>query len=298
MLTEGQPYMVAGTAPENMQQMKLEHNLPCINARGIVDLGYAIAYPSHEGLVVVRADGQFMIMTANIFNRDGWLRFSPQTIVGSQLSGRYVAFYDTTAPNGSRIAGNLIIDLSNPAYLIRAGTIARAAFFDVRDGGLYYLADGNIWRFDAPGSSPRPQYWRSKEFVLPAPDNFGAIRVDAVGNPEALDEEALEAEQQLIMVQNQAMIDADATLGALDATALDIVPLGGDALALMPVPPGDNNVGVYADGVRVATVVEVNKAVRLPAGFRARKWEIDVAGTLQVEQIVMAKTMDELKQVP
>ncbi len=298
VLTEGQPYMVVGTAPENMQSMKLEHNLPCINARGIVDLGYAIAYPSHEGLVVVRADGSFMIMTGNIFNRDGWLRFSPSTMVGAQLSGRYVAFYDTTSPDGARMAGILIIDLSNPAYLIRAGTIAKTSFFDLRDGGLYYLAGDDIYRFDAPGSSPRPQYWRSKRFVLPLPDNFGAIRVDAADHPATPDAFDLEEERQRIIAQNQVLIDDDLTLGALDAAPLDVTTLGGDALDAMPEPPGDSSVGVYADGLRVATITAVNQAVRLPSGFKARTWEIDVSGTVQVEQIVMAKTMDELKQVP
>lgn len=57
-------------------------------------------------------------------------------------------------------------------------------------------------------------------------------------------------------------------------------------------------VGVYADHELIASVTRANRIVRLPSGFKARVWEIDVFADVRVEQIVMAKTIDELKQVP
>lgn len=113
VMTEGWPQMVQGSSPDTMQMAKLEQNFPCINARGIVDLGYAIAFPSNEGMAVVRADGSISVPTANIFNRDDWLALSPATMIGSQISGRCALFYQTTAVNGTILTGALLLDLSD-----------------------------------------------------------------------------------------------------------------------------------------------------------------------------------------
>ena len=57
VLTKGNPYLVSGTSPDSMIMEKLEINLPCINSRSIQDLGYAIAYASYDGLVMVSSSG-------------------------------------------------------------------------------------------------------------------------------------------------------------------------------------------------------------------------------------------------
>ncbi|NKB96795.1 hypothetical protein HED48_23285 [Ochrobactrum intermedium] len=62
--TKANPYLATGSSPDTMQMVKLEANLPCVNARGIVDLGFAIAYPSNEGLAAVAANGEAKLVTA------------------------------------------------------------------------------------------------------------------------------------------------------------------------------------------------------------------------------------------
>ncbi|EHK57746.1 hypothetical protein [Allomesorhizobium alhagi] len=300
IMTEKHPYMAAGVTPETMQMQKMEQNLPCINARGIVDLGYAIAYPSHEGMVVVRADGAFAIATGNIFNREGWLALSPSTMIGAQLSGRYFAFYDTTATDGSIQTGALLLDLSGESFLIRTEASATAAFYEVSSGGLFFLKSGTdeIRQFDAPNAARRTQYWKSKQFVLPQPLNFGAIQIDATGIVTNQEEENLEDDIAAVIAANETLIAAGSVGGEIDGGLLDAYPLDGDMLTPIPQPsPNILTVGIYADQVRVASVTRANRPVRLPGGFLARTWEIDVFGDVQVEQIVMAQTIDELKQV-
>jgi hypothetical protein len=299
VMTEGQPYMVSGTSPDSMQMLKIEQNLPCINARGIVDLGYAIAYPSHEGLIVARADGGFSIATANLFNRDAWLAYSPADMIGAQISGRYAGFYEATLPDGTLENGILLIDLAGASFLIRASVAARAVFYDISDGGLYYLAqDGTaIRRFDAPGAGRLKQYWRSKQFVLPYPENFGAIQVDADPAFTEQDEVDLAALIAAVIAANEALLAAGSISGDINSTPLNEIPFGGDVLEPLPEAPTAFTVGIYADGVLKATVSRFGRAVRLPGGFTARRWEIDVFGDVQVHQIVMAKTMEELKSV-
>lgn len=301
VMTTGLPYMATGASPETMQMMKLEHNLPCINARGIVDLGYAVAYPSNEGLVMVKADGSFALATANMFDRDGWMALSPGTMIGAQHLGRYVAFYRTVGARGETLAGALLIDLSAQAFLIRLDADATACFHDIAGGGLYFLKRDTteIRRVDAPNAARALQYWKSKQFVLPYPENFGAIRIDATGGGEAVDEAAYHAEREAAILANGDAIAAGPVGGALNEVPLNEVSLNGDTLA--PIPRLNQStlaVGIYADGEMVASVTRANRIVRLPAGFRARTWEIDVFSDVPVEQITVAKTVDELKALP
>lgn len=300
ILTTRQPYMAAGAAPESMQMRKLEHNLPCINARGIVDLGYAIAYPSNEGLVVVRADGGFSLASANLFDRDRWQALSPQTMIGGQHQGRYVSFYRTSGPETK--AGGLLVDLSGQSFLIRVEADATAAFFDVATGALFFLERDTtaIRRIDDPDALRAMQYWHSKEFVLPRPTNFGAIRIDADPSTESSQSEAafVAATAQAI-AKNGALIAAGPLGGALGGSTLGPLQVNGDILH--PLPRRDNttlDVGVYADGRRIASVRRPNEVVRLPDGFLARRWEVDVFGNVPVEQITVANTVDELKSPP
>lgn len=302
VMTEGQPYIVSGSTPESMVMEKLEQNLPCINARAVVDMGYAIAYPSHEGLVTARADGSFSLATANIFNPDDWRALSPETMIGSQISGRYVAFYDTFDYAGNALAGMLMIDLSGQSFLVRSDAICTAAFYNVGDGGLYYLARDtmDIRRFDAPGAQRLHQFWKSKPYVLPHPDTFGVILIEtgekSLSGREVAD---AEAENAAIAAANAALVTAGPVGGEFNAAPFNARTFNGDILApLSSVMPPIVSVTVFADGRPIATKTQTNTVLRLPAGFTARTWEISAFGNGAIEQIVMAKSVDELKGTP
>lgn len=54
---------------------------------------------------------------------------------------------------------------------------------------------------------------------------------------------------------------------------------------------------LYADGVLKATKSVVsNRGVRLPAGFLATDWEVELSGTGEVEEVIVVETMRELAQ--
>lgn len=298
VMTAGQPHFIQGTAPESMQMTEIEQNLPCINKRSIVDLGYAIAYASHDGLVVVDASGSFRIATQNLFNRQEWEAHNPQTMVGAQLSGRYFAFYERVRASGQADKGALIIDVSGDGYLIRTDTRASAAWYDIAGSRLYYVDPdtGYIREFDAQNASRRSLYWRSKLFVLPRPENFAAILVDsesALSDQEVI---AAEAEKQAISQANDALIADGPIGGGFNESMVNTIPLNGDNLE--PIPdqtPDQAALTIYADGEVLHTTVRTGKAVRLPAGKTARKWEIDVSANVRIDRIAMANTVDELK---
>jgi hypothetical protein len=300
IMTEGQPYLASGTAPETMRMDKLETNLPCINQRGIVDLGYAVAYPSHEGLVAARADGTIGIVSSRLFDRDSWLALSPSTFVAAQHAGRYAAFYDTTDANGARVAGAIFIDPGGEGDLIRSADIAAAAFYELESGGLFFLdaLDNDIYRLDAPGAIRARLYWKSKPFILPYPENFGVIRIDANATLTG-DEQANDAAAQAgAIAANAALIAAGSIQGEINANPLNVLPVNGNILQDVPDGSPSVTVTVIADTTRSIDIGQTNRPVRLPSGFTAEQWEIEVSTNVRIHRIAMAKTMDELKMTP
>lgn len=298
VLTEGYPYRVTGTTPSAMVMEKIEQMLPCVNASGVVDLGHSIAWPSTDGLAVYRGDGSFGLASANLFSPREWQRLNPGTMKAGRINGRWIGSYDAVNEQGQPISGSLIIDLSGASFLIRSDTKARAWFHDIASGFLYFLDPvvNEVRQFDSPTGDTKQYYWKSKQFVLPKPDNMGCILIDTGGS---LTPEQIAARQALIaqiQAQNQALF-ANPIGGDLAGEAIDATTLAGDLL--IPAPPllGTGlTVGVYGDGALIATVGITDRQVRLPSGKLARNWEIDAFGDLRIDQITLARTSDDLKQ--
>lgn len=235
VLTTGQPYIVAGTAPDTMTMEKLEVALPCVSARGIVDLGFSVAYPSPDGLVVISGSGA-QLVSRNLITRDQWQRFNPSTFVAGLFSSRYIASHEGDVP------GTIIIDLSGEQpFMTRVAAVADAMFTLIETGALYILQDDEIYEWDAPGTAPGSYVWRSKIFVLPFAANFGAFL-------------------------------ADGTQAADPAFAARI----------------------YADGALIATATHLNKVERLPSGFLARNWEIEVESNCSVTALALGYSPAEM----
>ncbi len=293
VMTKGNPYVVTGSTPSTMTMEKLEVNLPCINSKSIQDMGYGIAYASFDGLVVISSSGASVI-TGGIFNRDEWRKINPDTIITGQRESRYFASYSYVDGNEGLKRGTIIIDTSGEQpFIIRTALYTTAFFYDLVSGALYYVIDNGIYEWDAVGQPYTNQVWRSKEFILPKPMNFGVVYVDAdeqlsLSEIAALEEAAQEARDYNETIANS--ID----LGCLNGEAVNVYGVAGDAMIPVPDIAYDGTLRVYADGILVASVSKFNKSVRLPAGFLARKIEVEYSGSMPIQQIDMARTGAEL----
>lgn len=296
ILTTGHPYIASGTDPTSMQMMRVESNLPCLSAYGVVDLGYSIAYPSHEGLVLITPDGNFTVITKNLFNRSEWQQFEPSTLVGGQISGRYVGAYNSLNPDGSPLIGTMIIDPNGASpFLVRSDVSARAFFYDIASGSLYFLTDtGDIQEFDPLSAAPLNYVWKSRPTLLPAGSNYSCILIDAVDELSAAEIAAIDTARTAAIAANTTMLASP--LGSeINGAPLNTYAFAGDGLELLPPSAPSVSVSVIADGETVANVTDVGAVQRLPSGFRARKWEVEVSGTMRVEQIALGMTIDELR---
>ncbi|CAB3972354.1 MULTISPECIES: hypothetical protein [Burkholderia] len=294
--TDGQPYIVSGASPDAMSEEKLELNLPCINPRGLVDLGYAIAYPSHDGLVVASSSGA-RVVTDQLMTRDDWLKTAPGRFVSGQFFGRYLASYEYIDPAGVARRGSFIIDLTGQeAFLHRTNYKADATFYDIGEGKLYLCIGQDIYEWDALDSENEILVWRSKQYVVQKPTNFGVILIEGstlmTPEEEAAEQAAIDAAKE-----HNNSIFGDASIGGdVNGAALNVYPVNGDALQRIE-SSRFIAATVYADGRPVATVSRLNRMCRLPSGFLAQTWEVEVSANAEIAQVTLAGTGAELAGV-
>ncbi|MBB3947053.1 hypothetical protein GGQ73_003017 [Rhizobium skierniewicense] len=294
VMTKANPYMMTGSHPDSMQSVKLEANFPCINPRGIVDLGFAICYPSNDGLISVKASGEVSLVTEQLFRRDEWQALSPQTAVGAQHGNIYLLFYDVTL-NDERATGALFINVNAAPFLARSSETADAVFFDVESSGLFFkrTGDANVYRFDDPAGYPESYSWRSKEYWLPRPGTFGALLVDqgSIGDTTAAARVA--EERARITAVNEATFASGLLNSAINEHVVGSMILNGDAMLPLPSPLAAN-ISIFADGKLVGTANKLGAVCRLPAK-NARCWEIAVQSNLPIGSISLATSVNELR---
>lgn len=271
IMTEGTPYIATGITPDAMAMEKIEVNYPCINKRGIVDLGYAVAYPSNDGLVVISNNGAELV-TRNIFTREQWQRFFPKTIIASQYDGRYIFAY-----NNGTTAETIILDLTGEqTFISRVDLYSPFMYFEVGAGKLYILNGQRVQEWDSLVQPYMQMTWRSKKIVLEGEMNFGASKVES-------DSAAESASSGTPAI---SISDATFVIGPFPGTVVN-----GNAINSAAGPEFEAT--AYADGVAVRTFADLNVVTRLPGGFLARTWEIEVKGRRQVSAIHMAWSPSE-----
>lgn len=297
ILTTGTPYIASGTSPESMVMEKLELNLPCIAPRSIVDLGYSVAYASHLGLVSISSNGA-SVVTTGILTRDQWLQMNPYSFVSGQFSGRWMASYAYTDKDGEGKRGIIIIDLSgDQTFLIRNSDYADSMFYDIGSGSVYLLKSGtDIYEWDAISEPFGEQLWRSKRFVLPSEINFGAILVEGDDVTTAAQKKSLQDKARAIMAANRVIMNTGRTGGEIGGAPIGVLPLGASLLDRVEDDHVSLAVSIFADEKLVFTTSKLNQVVRLPGGFLARTWEIEVRGNIQVSQITVAVSASEMAE--
>lgn len=294
--TKGNPYLVGGTSPDTMVMEKMELNMPCLNVQGMVDLGYSIAYPSHDGLVVAQ-NGSANVVTAQLLTRDQWLALKPDVMVCGQFYGRFFGSFSYVDINGTTNQGTLIIDLTGEApFLIRSQHKADAFFYDVVSGSLFMVIGTAVYEWDSKQAVNDVFTWRSKEFVMPAPTSFGALLLELDKRVDPVVVSAYDAELAAAIARNAALFATHKLGGCINDYALNGGAVNGDLFEQLPRGP-HVAVTIYADGELYASVSKAGTMQRLPGGKLARLWEIEIAGNTSVVELNMAGTAQELRGI-
>jgi len=297
VMTTGTPAIVSGNHPDSMIHERTETNLPCINPRGVVDLGYAIAYPSYDGLVIAGQGQAPSVVTGSLMTRQIWQKTNPATFVAGQYAGRYFASYEYIEADGEPTRGTFIIDLTGGTpFLLRAAIKADAMFYDVVSGTLNMLVGTEIYEWDALGQVNEIMTWQSKQFITPAPVSFGCILIEGQGNLSAEEEAAIEAERVAALAYNATVFAMPSIGGELNGSTFGAYEVNGDKMKRI-APRKFTSVRVVADNEVIATISEINVVKRLPPVAKTKTWEVIVNGTAEITQISMATTPRELNVI-
>jgi hypothetical protein len=283
--TEGSPYAVTGVNPGSMAQARLAAFEPCVSRGSIVSLPMGVAYASPNGLVLCAA-GMAEVITKQLLQKEDWyeLLYLP-TVFAALFNGGYYAYgstaigcfadtaFDTDAflqidytgalsgayidPNDSRVA---VSKLTQPVPIRNVFTdLWTSEVFILRDDGLFWLDQTRACE------EPRQPYiWRSKILETPNQKNFEAMRVYI-------------------------------------STHRCTPPLGPRNTSLIQTLQPDQwgLVRLYADGVLRMTreIRESGEMFRLPSGFKATFWQVEVEARVRLQSIEIATTAKELGRV-
>lgn len=286
VLTTGTPFIVQGTAPESMVMERLESGLPCIAARGIVDLGYAAAYPTHDGLVLITPSST-QLASRSLYTREEWRALSPETFFAASLEGKYVFAHKT-------------------------GTIPTF------DGGAPSTDFSGFDVYETGGATPQPDVVTyDGGSPLTSPDVRALGVIDLTGEQPTFIDLAGTAEDQptgLYYQQGEGtlyIISAGETVRAIDSPTEPALNLrwrsrrfmlsSPDSFGAIWVeteegPSEENHLTtrIIADGVLMHETTDFNKPLRLPSLRSATTWEIEVEGTATISAITMAGSIPEL----
>jgi hypothetical protein len=290
ILTDGQPYVATGATPEVVTLSPIETYAPCVSARGALDIGRGVIYPSHDGLFYARA-GDATNIGRNIWTRDEWRDMGPESFVAGFHNDWYYASHQAA---GGVPPSVMVAETDNPDGYVGITEDSVTAWHTNRyDGNLYAAIGNTIYQWDAPGSTAiyTSSFW-SKEYDLTRDLNFGAARVRADFGFDVPNDEGT-------ITANEALL-ADLFLVS---GAIGDYPLGAD------IPAGGTNINIASGGdgpsvtfyliegdtILFSKQISSDDPFRLPSGFRQRKVTVGINSNIPVFRVEMAETMRELR---
>lgn len=293
--TTGKPYSLDGSAPDNIDPRLHNMALPCTNAKTMVTVGNYVIYASLDGLVAVSPGGAPSVITSgNLIAREAWKQYLPASLVAGRYGERYIMSYEKKDKRGNNQTGTLLLDLSGEQpFITRTDTRASAYYQNTETGRLYYVLDAAIHEFDSPLSVRGMLNWRSKLFTGQSV-TYGACMVEPSAGEQTADEVAAIAAQEEANAAYNASIFATGITGYSGGTVLNVIMVNGDDMLRENVDVPTIALRLFGDGKLLATVTEYGRVVRLPAIQRARAWEIDIACNVDISEIRIGTSAQEV----
>lgn len=264
VLTEDYPYIIAGTDPAVLTVQRVDAQYPCLNKNSIVNMNFGVMYATHDGLVLYSTSTGPQLATRLIYNSDTWNEdLDPSTITASSYKDTYLAWHSAGGLSFERDdqIGGYFVDLDTPEN-------PEATWYNPRTNELFYTRGtaGDVYLWDAAGQAKQTYEWKSKIIVTPDPINLGAAQIDA-------DYEATSP----VWSSVEDLWNASTTPWFI---------AGGITFRL------------WVDNQLIFTRTLDNRGTfRLPAGYRADKFEVGVEGAVRLRSITLAETPIGLKAV-
>jgi hypothetical protein len=190
VLTTGVPYMASGVNPEAMSLVKVGPTNACVARRSIVAMPGAVLYASEDGINAITVGGN-NLLTRDLIGRDEWrIDYKPEKLLAARDGdARYVGFF---SPDRGFMLDFKEVELGITFISTTAGDGTVVGIDEDSEGrsALLLTGDGKAYTFSAATLPPEEYVWRSKEFFLTRPLNFGAgqINIDNTAVPFGISE--------------------------------------------------------------------------------------------------------------
>lgn len=293
-MTQGNPFTITGVDPVTMGggMEKLGVSWPCMSKRGVASFPFGVGYPAPQGLVIIGTQSD--VVTKDLFTQKEWADLNPETFVAATADNRYYAGY--FADNKDQM---FVIDKTETAAFISINQGITAIWTDPLTGKLYVAFDKKIYEWEGDPGTKLSYEWKSKQFLTANPLNYGAAKIDADFEMTETEQFAAEDAIASIIASNRVLMSTGGTDDGLADSGLGEYAIGGDAMQELPPLSIDSlQFQFWANGkLMLAKQVTTTRAFRLPSGYKADNVEIVISGNVKVSAVVLAETMDGLRQV-
>jgi hypothetical protein len=313
--TKGAPYVATGTSPDSMSMMKVTGEWPCTSKRGVVSMPGGVFYPSNDGLIQIGPTGAG-VASAAVFDRTTFAPYVPSSIFASKFQGRYFGWYQAdlttvrgfifdASANSSSLTATARFS-ADTTTLVPLSQRTNAVWNDPETGDLYICIDADICKWDADPNNNLNYDWLSKVFVMPAPINYGAAKVEA--DFANLPTPAQDASQASLDIAYNVAVFARAdpyrastrTHGSMNGHvmnkyAMNAGDMHGRGANVTSINTRFVTFQLYADQKLVFTkTITSKRPFRLPGGFRTTDIEVRISGNVRTRYAELAGTMNQL----
>lgn len=200
---------------------------------------------------------QAEIITLDMMSKDTWLTAYHGTTI---IGARHRAEYIAIHSEGGFLYDPS--DKKNGFVLLNALDNATSIWNDEFEGNTYAMIDSNVYLWDSPTAEHQTYQWRSKQFYAPAPISLGAAHVTSSRRVDDV----------------------------LPPDPSGLLPDG--VRARFRIYSGPDLVLIMERDIEKPTDI-----FRLPSGFRAFDWQIELIGRVRIDSVELASTMKELQGV-
>jgi len=175
--TIAEPFLVAGVSPDSMTDRRIPAIQAGVSKGSICSVGSTVAYASHDGIVMLRGVDASLDLSFQFFTRETW-------------RDRYLSKMHLMRLNAHD--GNVVLwfEDGTPGFLLRTeegapsltkllDPISAAFMYPVGDA-LYVASGSGVFEFKG-GAKGKAFSWKSKDFILPKPENFGCLQLVGKG---------------------------------------------------------------------------------------------------------------------
>ena len=299
--TSAYAYVVTGTTPGTMNLFKCPKPEPCTSRGSMVSLESGVYYTSPNGLIVVPNTGQLRNITQSWIKKEDWDALVPQKNTRAiALATTYFSWGTTNGADTSvaQVGFNIALDTDDSSSFTiwpqpgghRLGFMPMISplnynidnlFTDPWTGQGVLIMNGQVYWYDFTNANPIIQTynWKSKKYREVARKNYSALRVfctvpasTPAQNPGRNEKPAY-----------------DPSWNTLQSGQWGIIKVWAD--------PNTTDFDGRMVLVMARELRKNGQIMRLPDGYKAENWQVEVLARVTISNIQIGTSVDELGEV-